>query len=130
MLDMLNARPVNSSVGLLVRTAAKRLKDVLTTAMQFANVIRYIFISFASLIVGGFVGCFGGMALGWLLALGYHRQGPSDPGDAPAYVALGLMFVGALAGAVAGLIVGIILCVRSARRNAADSSMSIKSNDR
>lgn len=98
--------------------------------MQVADVIRYIFISLTSLIVGGFVGSLGGMALGWLLASGYQRQGPSDPGDAPAYVALGLMFVGALAGAVAGLIVGIIICVRSARRNATGSSMSLKSNDR
>lgn len=98
--------------------------------MRLTNIILYIFISLASLVVGALVGGVAGMVLGWLLALGYQRQGPSDPGDAPAYVALGLMFVGALAGAVAGLIVGIILCVRSARRNAAGSSMSIKTNDR
>ena len=74
--------------------------------------------SLVSLVIGAFVGCVGGLALGWVLALGYERRGPSDPGDAPAYVALGLMILGGCLGALGGLIVGIILCVRSARSNA------------
>jgi len=90
--------------------------------MLVVNILRYFFISLVSLVIGAFVGCVGGLALGWLLALGYERQGPSDPGDAPAYVALGLMLLGGCLGAVAGLIVGIILCVRSARRNATRQS--------
>jgi hypothetical protein len=85
--------------------------------MLVVNIGRYIFISLVCLVIGGFVGCIGGFALGWLLALGYERGGPSDPGDAPAYVALGLMLLGGCLGAVAGLVVGIVLCVRSALSN-------------
>jgi hypothetical protein len=86
--------------------------------MLVVNILRYFFVSLVSLVIGGFVGCLGGLALGWLLALGYEGRGPSDPGDAPAYVALGLMLLGGCLGAVAGLIVGIVLSVRSSRSNA------------
>jgi hypothetical protein len=79
------------------------------------NTLTYISISLAGLLAGAAVGCVGGLSLGWLLALGYHRHGPSDLGDAPVYVAMGLMLVGACLG---GLAIGVIFCVRKARRKA------------
>ena len=57
-----------------------------------------------------------------VLALGYHRHGPSDPDDAPVYVAMGLMLVGACLGAITGFAIGIIFCVRLARRKALNQS--------
>lgn len=78
----------------------------------------YICISLAGLLAGAVVGCIGGLLLGWVLALGYRRHGPSDPGDAPLYVAMGLMLIGACLGAVVGFFIGIIICVRMARRKA------------
>ena len=86
------------------------------------DILAYICISLTGLLAGAAVGCIGGLSLGWLLALGYHRRGPSDPGDAPVYVALGLMMVGACLGAITGLAIGIIFCVRLARRKALNPS--------
>jgi len=86
--------------------------------MQPRDMLRYICISVAGLLAGVAVGSVGGLSLRWLLALGYHRQGPSDPGDAPAYVAIGLTLLGACLGAIVGLVVGIIFSVRLARRKA------------
>jgi len=83
---------------------------------QPMNFLSYIFISLAGLLAGAVVGCIGGLALGWLLALSYHEHGPSDPADAPLYVAMGLMLVGACLGAVIGFAIGIIYCVRLTRR--------------
>ena len=82
------------------------------------DILRYVRISLVGLLAGTVVGCFGGLSLGWLLALGYHKHGPSDPGDAPAYVAIGLMLAGACLGAAIGFIIGIVFCVRSARQKA------------
>jgi NhaP-type Na+/H+ or K+/H+ antiporter len=79
------------------------------------NIFRYILLSLAASLAGAVVGCFSGLALGWLLAFGYHKRGPSDPADAPAMLAVGLMLLGACIGAVIGFVVGIILCVRIAR---------------
>ena len=61
-------------------------------------------------------GALGGLLLGWFLALGYHKHGPTDPGDAPAYVTLGLIMVGACLGAIVGLVIGIIFSIRFVRR--------------
>ena len=66
--------------------------------------------------MGAIAGSICGLALGWLLAFGYHRHGPSDPGDAPVYVAMGLMLVGACVGAVTGLIIAVVYGVRLARK--------------
>jgi hypothetical protein len=79
------------------------------------DIVRYISISLAGLLAGAAVGFIGGLSLGWLLALGYHRQGPSDPGDAPAYVTIGLTLVGVLLGAVVGLAIAVVLSIRLAR---------------
>jgi len=84
--------------------------------MQPMNFISYICISLAGLLAGAVVGCIGGFSLGWLLALSYHKHGPSDPADAPVYVAIGLTLVGACLGAVIGFAIGIIYCVRLTRR--------------
>src|SRR5215471_21729720 len=78
------------------------------------KILSYIAISLAGLLAGAVVGGLGGLLLGWFLALGYHKHGPSDPGDAPVYVALSLMLVGACLGAIAGVFVGIIYSVRLA----------------
>jgi hypothetical protein len=52
------------------------------------KILAYIGISISSVIAGATAGGICGLLLGWLLALGYHRHGPSDPADAPAYVAI------------------------------------------
>jgi ABC-type antimicrobial peptide transport system permease subunit len=80
------------------------------------DTLRSIGISVAGLLAGGAVGSVGGLSIGWLLALGYHRRGPSDPGDAPVYVALALTLLGAVLGAIVGLIIGIIVSLRARRR--------------
>jgi hypothetical protein len=79
------------------------------------NIFLYILLSLLASLAGAVVGCIGGLTLGWLLAFGYHKRGSSGPADAPVYVAMGLMLVGACLGALIGLVVGIILCVRMAR---------------
>jgi hypothetical protein len=90
--------------------------------MQPTGILSYIGISVTGLLAGAAVGCISGITLGWLLALGYHKQGPSDPGDAPVYVAIGLTMLGGCLGAIVGLVVGIIFSVRMARRKALDQS--------
>lgn len=80
------------------------------------QILRYVSLSIAGLLAGATAGCIGGLALGWLLSLGYHRHGPSDPGDAPVYVAMGLTAVGACVGAITGFIIAVVYCVRLARR--------------
>jgi len=80
------------------------------------KILSYIAISCAGLLAGAVVGAVGGLLLGWFLALGYHKQGPSDPGDAPAYVTLGLIMVGTCLGAIVGLAIGIIYSIRLVRR--------------
>jgi hypothetical protein len=86
------------------------------STFEWMLILAYVCIPLAGVLAGAVVGCLGGLSLGWLLALTYHKHGPSDPGDAPAYVTLGLMLVGACVGAVVGLAVGIIFCVRLTRR--------------
>lgn len=82
------------------------------------NASRYTRISAATSVAGTMVGVIGGWALGWFLALDYHKRGPADPTDAPAYVALGLMMLGSLVGALVGLVFGIVLSMRLAHRGA------------
>jgi ABC-type antimicrobial peptide transport system permease subunit len=86
------------------------------------DMLAYVCVSIAGLIAGLAVGVVGGFSLGWVLALGYHRRGPSDPGDAPVYVAMGLTLFGACLGALVGLVVGIVYSVRLARRKPLDQS--------
>ena len=80
------------------------------------KILVYVSVSLAGLLGGAFAGALGGMLLGWSLALSYHKHGPSDPGDAPAYVTVGLIMVGACLGAIAGFVIGIIYSFRLARR--------------
>jgi ABC-type antimicrobial peptide transport system permease subunit len=80
------------------------------------QILRYVTLSIAGLLAGAIAGCICGLALGWLLAFGYHRHGPSDPGDAPVYVAMGLMLVGACVGAITGFVIAVVYGVRLARR--------------
>lgn len=54
--------------------------------------------------------------LGRVLALGFRRHGPCDPGDASLYVAMGLVEIGACVGAITGCIIAVVYCVRLARR--------------
>jgi hypothetical protein len=75
------------------------------------DILRCIRISISGLLVGAMAGGIGGLSLGWLLAFSYHRRGPSDPGDAPMMVALGLAIFGACVGAVAGFVSGMIFSV-------------------
>lgn len=80
------------------------------------NVLRYFITSIGGLAAGSLIGGIGGLLLGWLFSFGYYRQGPSDPGHAPVYVALGLALVGTCVGAMLGLLIGAIYSVRLARR--------------
>jgi hypothetical protein len=80
------------------------------------DIFLYILLSLVASLAGAAVGYVGGLALGWLLAFSYHKHGPSDPADAPVYVAIGLAMVGACLGALIGLVIGIMFCVRLARR--------------
>jgi hypothetical protein len=82
------------------------------------SIVRYASISIAGLLAGAAAGCIGGLLLGLLVAMGYHRHGPADPGDAPVYVAVGLMQIGAFLGAIAGSAIAVTFCSRSAKRQA------------
>jgi hypothetical protein len=79
------------------------------------KILSYFAISSAGLLLGAVLGAVGGFLLGWLLAFGY-RNHDHGPGDAPVYVALGLMLVGSGLGAIAGLVVGIIYSVHLTRQ--------------
>ena len=79
------------------------------------DILAHICISVTGLVVGATTGGVGGLSLGWLLAFSYSRRGPSDPGDAPMMVAMGLALFGACVGAVAGFIIGMIYSMRLAK---------------
>jgi membrane associated rhomboid family serine protease len=115
----------SSASGVPVRYLSDNPTDLLwnpCAAVHFESnipstmkVLSYIAISLAGLLSGAVVGAVGGFLTGCLLAFGYHNHN-HGPGDAPVYVALGLMLVGAGLGAIAGLVVGIIYGVRLTRR--------------
>ena len=86
--------------------------------------VRYTAICLVALIVGAALGAVGGLSLGWLLALSYHRHGPSDPGDAPVYVAIGLTMLASFAGALVGLAGGIVISVRQYRQEFSGNPVS------
>ena len=88
------------------------------------KIFPYIRILVTSLLVGVGVGVFVGFCVGWYLMLSYQKQGPNDPADAPAMVAMGLMFLAVGLGAIVGLTVGVIFCVRLARRKTAIQAIS------
>lgn len=97
-------------------SARVRFQSMLSRRWIFLD---YICISLVGSLAGAVVGCFGGLSLGWLLALVHHKHGPV-PDDAPAYVAVGLALVGAFLGAIAGFAIGIVSCVGLARRKTLD----------
>ena len=84
--------------------------------IQLRRMFRFISIPVGNLILGAIAGGACGLSLGWFLGLGYQRQGPHDPGDAPVYVTMGLIMVGLCVGAIVGLIIGIRNSVRLPRR--------------
>jgi hypothetical protein len=79
-----------------------------------------IFLYLGVAVLGSLIGAIAvgvaGLLLGLLMARGYTRRGPSDPGDAPVYVAMGLTLFAAAAGAIIGFIAGVGWCVVLARR--------------
>lgn len=87
-----------------------------THRSETVAVLRYVGFAVMGIVVGAIAGSMSGFLLGTVMGLGYHRHGPSDPGDAPVYVTLGLMVLGAYAGAVGGFVIGIFYSVRFARR--------------
>ena len=91
--------------------------------------LDYIGISIAGLLTGAMAGGIGGLSLGWLLAFNYHRRSPSDPGDAPVYVAIGLAVAGSCVGAIVGLVISMIYSVRLAKRRK-DQRLSIGPSDK
>ena len=80
------------------------------------HVARYVSVSVVGLLAGASGGGICGLLFGSLLAFGYHRHGPCDPGDAPVYVSIGLMMVGACLGAIIGFVIAIVYSVRLAQR--------------
>jgi len=80
------------------------------------KILPYIQILLTNVLFGFGVGIILGFSVGLYLMLTYHKQGPRDPADAPAMVAMGLILIGSCLGAIGGLAVGIIFCVRLARR--------------
>ncbi len=85
-------------------------------ASETMNVLRYVATCVASVVAGSLTGGIGGLLLGWFLGFGYHKQGRSDPADAPVYVAMGLALIGVCTGAIAGLIIAAIYSLRQSRR--------------
>jgi hypothetical protein len=75
------------------------------------DIVRYVGFSVTGLLAGAAVGCIGGLSLGWLLALGYHRHGHLTllmlPRTWP-------MLTGAFLGAIIGVVIGAILARRKA----------------
>jgi hypothetical protein len=92
-----------------------RASPLVSNEFDTMEILRFVSLSIAGLIGGATAGCIGGLALGWWLALSYHRHGPADPGDAPVYVTMGLMAVGACLGAITGFIIALVYNVRLAR---------------
>ena len=82
------------------------------------KILPYVRILLTSILVGFGAGIVGGFSVGLYLIFSYHKQGPSDPADGPAYVTMGRIFFGARIGAIVGLVIGIINCVCLARRRA------------
>jgi hypothetical protein len=76
----------------------------------------YIRILVTAIVVGAGVGFLCSFLVGLYLMASYHKQGPNDPTDAPAMLAMGLMLIAVCLGAIVGLTVGVIFCVRLARR--------------
>jgi len=103
---------VVSGVSLGLSGVVAEIDGINTTT----QIPRYVTLSIAGLLAGAEAGCIGGLVLGCLLAQGYHRHGPSDPSDAPVYVAMGRLLVGACLGAITGFIIAVLYGVRSARR--------------
>jgi len=86
------------------------------------KILPYIRILLTNILIGFGAGILISVSVGLYLMFTYHKQGPGDPADAPAYVAMGLMFIGACLGALGGLAVGLIFCVRFARRQSSIQS--------
>lgn len=84
------------------------------------NAITYICNAVVGLLGGGLAGGAGGLLLGWLMALGHHRQGHLD--DGPVYVTIGLAYLGAFLGAVVGLVRGIVVSVKLTRKRVMNQS--------
>ena len=80
------------------------------------KILPYIRTLLTNIVIGFGVGIVVGFLVGLYLMLTYHKQGPRDPGDAPAMVAAGVILIGSCLGAVGGLAAGITFCVRLARR--------------
>jgi TRAP-type C4-dicarboxylate transport system permease small subunit len=89
------------------------MRQVARIIAEFLLHLGVVFICLlaGTILVGG-IGAIAGM----LMARSYVRHGPSDPADAPVYVTMGLVFMGAIAGAIIGVIVGVALCVRLANQ--------------
>ena len=88
----------------------------------FGELLLYLCIVIAGILAGAILTGLVGLLLGILLASGYTKRDPSDPGDAPVYVALALIFFGAIIGAVIGAILSLVSCVFLAYRKRSSSS--------
>ena len=87
------------------------------------KILPYIRILLTNILIGFGAGILISVSVGLYLMFTYHKQGPRDPGDAPAMVAMGLILIGMCLGAIGGLAVGLIFCVRFARRQSAIQSI-------
>jgi hypothetical protein len=87
------------------------------------DILTHVPSALLGLLAGAITGGISGMGVGCVMVLSYHRRGPSDPGDAPVYVAMGLIMFGACLGAIAGFIIGLTRSVLSARKRKAARSV-------
>jgi hypothetical protein len=75
------------------------------------TIILNLIIVVSGVVIGAIVVGSTWLILGLLLARGYTKRGPTDPGDAPAYVGLELIFFGTIAGAILGFVAGVAICI-------------------
>jgi hypothetical protein len=102
-------------------TASKN--DSIDRAIRIlGTVIHYLIIVVSGVVIGAIVVGAIGLILGLLLAHGYTKRGPTDPGDAPVYVGLGLIFIGSIGGAILGFMTGIAICIRKSIRSKRETS--------
>ena len=82
----------------------------------------YFAVVVAGTLLGAILAGLAGLFMGMLLAQDYVRHSPSDVGDSPAYVTMGLVMLGLIAGALMGFLLSFTICLRSFRKRTLDGA--------